>query len=137
MSDECQRYNSRLAELLAVKKQESYTSTIAWIRIRVSFAILRSAFVCLRGSRSRRRTKYSKYTGDCVSFSLLGLRETLMRHPEKPEHFSTKQIQAVGHFLNKKLRNFETCGTPLQIERCGALHIVVPQAMKYMSIMFA
>ena len=43
MSDECQHYHSRLAELLAVKKQESYTSTIAWIRARVSFAILRSA----------------------------------------------------------------------------------------------
>ena len=56
MSNECQRYHSRLAELLAVKKQESYASTIAWIRTRVSFAILRSALVCLRGSRSRRRT---------------------------------------------------------------------------------
>ena len=29
MSDECQRYSSRLAELLEVKKQESYASTIA------------------------------------------------------------------------------------------------------------
>ena len=27
MSNECQRYHSRLAELLAVKKQESYAST--------------------------------------------------------------------------------------------------------------
>ena len=49
-------YHNFLAELLAVKKQESYVSTIAWIRTRVSFAILRSALVCLRGSRSRRRT---------------------------------------------------------------------------------
>ena len=48
ISNECQRYHSRLAELLAVKKQESYASTIAWI--------LRSALTCLRGSRSRRRT---------------------------------------------------------------------------------
>ena len=47
MSDECQRYHSRLAELLAVKKQENYASTIIWIRTRVSFAILRSALVCL------------------------------------------------------------------------------------------
>ena len=43
----CQRYHSRLAELLAVKKQESYASTIAWITTRVLFAILRSALVCL------------------------------------------------------------------------------------------
>ena len=56
MSDECQRYHCRHAELLAVKKQESYASTIAWIRARVSFAILRSALVCLHGSRTRRRT---------------------------------------------------------------------------------
>ena len=49
MSDKSQRYYSSLAELLAVKKQESYASTIAWIRTRVSFAILRSALVCLRG----------------------------------------------------------------------------------------
>ena len=52
MSNECQRYHSRLPELLAVKKQESYASTIAWIRTRVSFGILRSALVCLRVSRS-------------------------------------------------------------------------------------
>ena len=56
LSDECQRYHSRLAELLAVKKQESYASTIVWIWTRVSFVILRSALVCLRGSRFRRRT---------------------------------------------------------------------------------
>ena len=56
MSDECQRYHSRLAELLAVKKRENYASTITWIRTRVSFAILRYALVCLQGSRSRRRT---------------------------------------------------------------------------------
>ena len=56
MSDECQRYHSHLAELLAVKKQENYDSTITWIRTRVLFAILRSALVYLRGSRSKRRT---------------------------------------------------------------------------------
>ena len=37
MSDEWQRYHSSLAEVLAVKKQESYPSTVAWIRTRVTF----------------------------------------------------------------------------------------------------
>ena len=63
MSDECQRYHSRLAELLAVKKQESHASTITWIRTRVSLAFLRSASVCLRGSHSRRRTTPNMLTG--------------------------------------------------------------------------
>ena len=55
MSQECQRYHSRLAELISSKKQENYATTITWIRTRVSFAILRTALVCLRGTRLRRR----------------------------------------------------------------------------------
>jgi len=50
-----QRYHSRLAELISTKKQEDYAIAIAWIRRKVSFAILRTALVCLRGKRSRRR----------------------------------------------------------------------------------
>ena len=53
MSDECQRYHSRLAELISAKKQEDYATTMSWIRTKVSFAILRTALVCLRGTRSR------------------------------------------------------------------------------------
>ena len=55
MADECLRYHSRLAELLSAKKQESYATTISWVRAKVSFAILRSALLCLRGSRTPRR----------------------------------------------------------------------------------
>ena len=55
MSQECQRYHSRLAELISSKKQEDYATTIAWIRTKISFGILRTAPVCLRGTRSRRR----------------------------------------------------------------------------------
>ena len=53
MSDKCQRYHSRLTELISAKKQENYVTTMAWIRTKVSFAILRTALVCLRGTRSR------------------------------------------------------------------------------------
>ena len=60
MADECVRYHSRLAELIANKKGESYSSAISWIRAKVSFAIVRSAILCLRGSRSRRRQLQSR-----------------------------------------------------------------------------
>ena len=53
MADECLRYRSRLAELLSAKKQESYATTISWVRAKVSF--LRSALLFLRGSRTPRR----------------------------------------------------------------------------------
>jgi len=49
------RYHSRLAELLADKKGEEYATTISWLRTKVSFVILRSALLCLRGSRATRR----------------------------------------------------------------------------------
>ena len=35
MADECVRYHSRLAELIANKKGESYSSAISWIRAKV------------------------------------------------------------------------------------------------------
>jgi hypothetical protein len=43
-----------LAELVAIKKGEDYATTMSWIRARTSFALLRSAFTCLRGSRARK-----------------------------------------------------------------------------------
>ena len=55
MADECVKYHSRLAELIANKKGESYSSAISWIRAEVSFAIVRFVILRLRGSRSRRR----------------------------------------------------------------------------------
>ena len=56
MADECVKYHSRLAELIANKKGESYLSAKeSYSRAKVSFAIVRSAILCLRGSRSRRR----------------------------------------------------------------------------------
>ena len=55
MADECVKYHSRLAELIANKKGEGYSSAISWIRTKVSFAIVHSAILCSRGSRSRKR----------------------------------------------------------------------------------
>ena len=55
MAKECKRCHNRLAELLAIKKGEDYTNTVSWLRAKVSFAILRSALLCLKGSRGRRR----------------------------------------------------------------------------------
>ena len=56
LADECHKYHSRLAELMANKKGESCSSVISWIKAKVSFAILRSAILCLRGSRFQKTT---------------------------------------------------------------------------------
>ena len=57
MADECKRYHSRLAELLSTKKGEDYSTTMSWINAKVSFTLLRSALLCLRGSRCMRRAR--------------------------------------------------------------------------------
>ena len=42
----------RLASLIATKQEQPYSSTIAWIRCRLSFSLLRSSIQCIRGARS-------------------------------------------------------------------------------------
>ena len=46
------RVMKRLAEKISEKKKETYMDTISYIRTRVSFALLRSSILCLRGCRS-------------------------------------------------------------------------------------
>ena len=58
MASECQMFHSRLAELIATKKAEEYSKTVNWLRVKFPFSSIRSALVCLRGSRCLRRRPY-------------------------------------------------------------------------------
>ena len=42
-----------LASVLAEKRKEPYSVTMAWLRTRLSFSLLRSAIACLRSSRRK------------------------------------------------------------------------------------
>ena len=42
----------RLASMITKKHNKTYSKTIHWLRCRLSFSLLRSAIMCLRGSRS-------------------------------------------------------------------------------------
>ena len=64
MGPECLRFHSRLAELIADKNGEHYSRTISWIRARTSFALLRSALICLRESRTIKRRKMDLTNAD-------------------------------------------------------------------------
>ena len=57
MSKQCKTYHSQLAELIANKKGEQYHTTIAWIRAKICFSLLRSSLVCLRGSRTLKKNR--------------------------------------------------------------------------------
>ena len=45
----------RLASRISDKKEDSYSDVITYIRTKLSFALLRSSILCLRGARSMRR----------------------------------------------------------------------------------
>ena len=50
-----ERFLQRLAGKLTEKDGSKYSVTMAWLRCRLSFALLRSASLCVRGSRSHRQ----------------------------------------------------------------------------------
>ena len=51
MGFECRNFVSTLTKKLALKQNKSYSSVVTWIRTRLSFIILRSVILCVRGSR--------------------------------------------------------------------------------------
>ena len=46
-------FYKRLASFLATKWDQPYSTTVAWLRCRITFSLLRSAIQCIRGARSR------------------------------------------------------------------------------------
>ena len=56
MSVECNRFYKRLAEILSEKRDTPYNDTINWIKTKISFSLLRTTILCIRGSRSLRKT---------------------------------------------------------------------------------
>ena len=49
-----QKCYNRLADMLAESRKQSCAVVIAWMRCRLSFSLLRSAILCIRGTRTRR-----------------------------------------------------------------------------------
>ena len=45
-------FYKRLASMLADQWKQPYSSTMGWLRCRLSFSLLRSSIMCLRGARS-------------------------------------------------------------------------------------
>ena len=52
MGVEGQRFYKRLAEMVAEKRGIDTSSLIIWLRTKLSFCLLKTALLCIRGSRS-------------------------------------------------------------------------------------
>ena len=51
MGKECARFHKILATKLAAKFGKPYSITMSWLRAKLSFCLLRSSLLCLRGTR--------------------------------------------------------------------------------------
>ena len=47
---EANKCYSRIAEKLAEKRDEPYSLVISWIRRKISFSLMKSIIICIRGS---------------------------------------------------------------------------------------
>ena len=66
-------FYSRLASLLARKRHQPYSTTMGWLRCHLSFSLLRSSILCIRGSRSSRHVipRFPAATDLAVSESMV------------------------------------------------------------------
>ena len=55
MGRECRRFYQRLSEMIADKRDIAPSVATTFVRTKISFSLLRSTLLCLRGSRSIRR----------------------------------------------------------------------------------
>ena len=56
----------RLADMLGGRRNTPFNVIMAWIRTRLSFALLRASIMCLRGSRVRRTVPWNDLPADVV-----------------------------------------------------------------------
>ena len=55
MGPECTKYHKRVAELTSVKRGESYSDVMNYIRTRIRFSLLKCTLIAVRGERGQRR----------------------------------------------------------------------------------
>ena len=52
MGRECKKFYARLAEMISHKRGTSYSIIAAWVRRKMTFSLIKSIGMCLRGSCS-------------------------------------------------------------------------------------
>ena len=52
MAPECRMFFKQLSSLVADHRKETYSLVASWIKTKLSFSLLRSAILCIRGTRN-------------------------------------------------------------------------------------
>ena len=70
MAPQSTAFHKRLASLIAEKKNEQYADIVNCMRTKISFSMLKSVLISLRGARGKRR-QARETPLSCVSFNLI------------------------------------------------------------------
>ena len=70
MAPQANIFHRRLSELVAEKSNEEYRDVISVMRTKLSFALLKSVLVSVRGSRGR-SSRINELPVSCISFNLI------------------------------------------------------------------
>ena len=80
MSIECAHFYNRMADKMSEKRNISISKARTWIRTKLSFCLLRSTNLCIRGSRTRKQ--FSKNNTLAETDVHLAVAEALMEDEE-------------------------------------------------------
>ena len=69
MGPQATRYHKRLAEMVALRRNENYNHVVSHMRTRVRFSVLRSTLIAIRGERGKKTP--SEKPLSCTSFNLI------------------------------------------------------------------
>ena len=61
MGKECSMFHKHVAEKIAIKTEERYEKVLSTIRCKLSFIILKSVLMCVRGSRSYKLKNFDDF----------------------------------------------------------------------------
>jgi hypothetical protein len=61
---ECSMFHKHVAERIAMKTDDRYEKILTWIRCKISFLVLRSSLMCIRGSRPHSNSKQTDVIDD-------------------------------------------------------------------------
>ena len=70
MGKECTKFHKRLAELIAIKRNEKYSEVVSHIRTRLRFCLLKSLLVAIRGVRGNKRREITTPLSE-LSYNLI------------------------------------------------------------------
>ena len=71
MGPQCAKTHKRIAELVALKKNERYSEVINHIRTRLRFSLLKCVLIAIRGARGKGSRSWQEDTLSNISFNLI------------------------------------------------------------------